>query len=91
MNAHTLIGTNQVIALEVKLTVMPQKLQALEARQALAVKQTPAASAAAARTHRGKRSVTTTKGAVGKQAKSALTPFSARPFCWCHGPWDGLR
>ncbi len=32
LNAHTLIGTNQVIALEEKLTVVTQKLQALEAR-----------------------------------------------------------
>ena len=44
LNAHTLIGANQVIALEEKLTVVTQKLQALEARQALAVKQAPAAT-----------------------------------------------
>ncbi len=36
LNAHTFIGVNQVIALEEKLTVVTQKLQSLEAKQALA-------------------------------------------------------
>jgi hypothetical protein len=66
--------------------VVTQQLQALEAMQALAAKQAPAAPAAAATTHLGKRSITTNKGAAGKQAKSAPQPFSARPFCWSHGP-----
>ena len=48
MSAHTLIGANQVTALQEQLSVVTQKLQALEAKQAFAVKQTPAAPAAAA-------------------------------------------
>jgi hypothetical protein len=89
LKAQASTGINQVTALEEKLTVVTQKLQALEARHALAAKQAPAAPAAAP-SHRGKRGATTTKGAVGKQAKSALTPFSARPFCWSHGPCKHL-
>ena len=84
LKAQASIGINQVIALEEKLSVVTEKLQALEAKHALAVKQTPAAPAAPS--HRGKRGATTTNGAVGKHAKSAPTPFSARPFCWSHGP-----
>jgi len=91
LNAHTLIGANQVVALQEQLTVVTQKLQVLEASQALAVRQAPAAPAVTAPSHPGKkRSATTTKGAAGKQAKSALTPFSARPFCWSHGPCKHL-
>jgi hypothetical protein len=89
MSAHTLIGANQVTVLQEQLSVVTQKLQALEAKQAFAVKQTPAAPAAAP-SHRGKRGATNTKGAVGKHAKSAPTPFSARPFCWSHGPCKHL-
>ncbi len=63
LNANTLIGTNQVIALEEKLiNLITRKLQALEARQTLATKQAPAAPAAAP-SHCGKRGATTTNGA----------------------------
>jgi hypothetical protein len=72
-----------------QLSVVTQKLQALEAKQAFAVKQTSAAQAAAP-SQRGKRGATTTKGAVVKQAKNAPTPFSVRPFCWSHGPCKHL-
>lgn len=88
LNAHALIGANQVIALQEQVKVLQRDLQALAVK-----KLTPAASAApaaAATTHSGKRSATTIKGAAGKQAKSALTPFSARPFCWSHGPCKHL-
>jgi len=88
LKAQASIGINQVTALTEKLTVVTQQLQALEAstRHALSVKQAPAA----APSHRGKRGATTTKGAVGKQAKSALTPFAFQPFCWSHGPCKHL-
>jgi len=86
LKAQASIGINQVTALTEKLTVVTQKLQALEASQALSAKQAPAA----APSHRGKRGATTTKGAVGKQAKSALTPFAFQPFCWSHGPCKHL-
>ena len=64
LKAQASIGINQVTALTEKLTVVTQKLQALEARQALSVKQAPAAPAAAP-FHRGKRGATTTNSAVG--------------------------
>ena len=89
MSAHTLIGANQVTALQEQLSVVTQKRQALETKQAFAVKQTPAAPAAAP-SHRGKRGATTTNGAVGKHAKSALTPFAFQPFCCSHGPCKHL-
>ena len=82
LKAQASSGIKQVIALNEKLAVVTQQLQALEARQALAVKQT---SAAAAPSHRGKRGATITNGAVGKQAKSA-----PQPFCWSHGPCQHL-
>ena len=86
LKAQASIGINQIIAMEEKLSVVTQQLHALEARHALAVKQAPAVPAAAATPQLGKRSATTNKGAAGKQAKSAPQPFSARPFCWSHGP-----
>ena len=46
LSAHTLIGANQVTALQEQLSVVTQKLQALEAKQAFTVKQTSAAPAA---------------------------------------------
>ena len=90
LNSHVLIGANQVIALQEELKGLRQNLQAMEAKQALAVKWTPAAPQVPASSHRGKRGASTTDGAVGKHAKSALTPFSARPFCWSHGPCKHL-
>ena len=85
LKAQASIGINQVTALNEKLAVVTQQLQALEARQALATKQAPAAPAAAP-SYRGKRGATTTNSAVGKHPKSVPQPFSARPFCWSHGP-----
>jgi hypothetical protein len=88
LSAHTLIGANQVIALLAQVKELQQDLQALAVK-----KWTPAATAvpaAAALSHRGKRGATTTNGAAVKQAKGALTPFSARPICWSHGPCKHL-
>ena len=88
LNAHTLIGINQVTVLQEQVKGLQQELQAFAAKQ-----WTPAAAAvpaAPAPSKRGKRGATTTKGAVGKQAKSVPTPFSARPFCWSHGPCKHL-
>lgn len=88
LTAHTLIGANQVIALQEQVKGLQQELKAFAAKQ-----WTPAAAAvpaAPAPSKRGKRGATTTNGAVGKQAKSVPTPFSARPFCWSHGPCKHL-
>ena len=82
LNAHTLIGANQVIALQEQVKGLQQDLKTLAAKQ-----WTPAASAVPAATapsHRGKHGASNTKGAVGKQAKNALTPFAFQPFCWSH-------
>ena len=89
MSAHTLIGANQVTVLQEQLSVVSQKLQALEAKQALAVKQSPAAPAGAP-SHRDKRGPSNTKGAGGKHPKIVPIPFSAQPFCWSHGPCKHL-
>ena len=89
LNTRVLIGANQVISLQEELKGLKQNMQAMEAKQALVAKWTPAAPAAPA-SHRHKRGTSTTDGAVGKHAKSALTPFSARPFCWSHGPCKHL-
>ena len=88
LNAHTLIGANQVIALQEQVKGLQQDLKALAAKQ-----WTPAASAVpavAAPSHRSKRGAANAKGAVGKQAKSAPTPFAFQPFCWSHGPCKHL-
>ena len=88
LNAHTLIGVNQVTVLQEQVKGLQQELQAFAAKQ-----WTPAAAAvpaAPAPSKRGKRGATTTKGAVGKHAKSSQTPFAFQPFCWSHGPCKHL-
>jgi len=88
LNAHTLIGANQVTVLQEQVKELQQELKAFAAKQ-----WTPAVSAvpaAPAPSKRGKRGATTTNGAGGKHAKNAPTPFSARPFCWSHGPCQHL-
>ncbi len=90
LNAHTLIGANQVIALQEQVKGLQQDLKALEVKQAFAAKQLTSAVPAVAPSHRGKRGAATTKGAVEKHPKSASTPFSAQPFCWTHGPCKHL-
>jgi len=88
LNAHTLIGANQVTVLQEQVKGLQQELKAFAAKQWIpAVSAVPAAPAPS---KRGKRGATTTKGAVGKHAKSAQTPFAFQPFCWSHGPCKHL-
>jgi hypothetical protein len=90
LSAHTLIGANQVIALQAQVKELQQDLQALAVKQWTPAATAAPAAPAAAPSHRGKRGATTTKGAATKQAKGALTPFSVQPFCWSHGPCKHL-
>ena len=77
-----------MIALQEQVKGLQQDLKTLAAKQwtpaASAVPAATAVPAAAAPSHRGKRGASNTKGAVGKQAKNALTPFAFQPFCWSH-------
>ena len=77
LTAHSAIGMSAVTDQSAKINQLQKKIDLMEV--ALAAQQAPGG--------KRKRGQHAAQEEPRIQVNHNLTPFSARPFCWTHGPW----